>query len=67
MPADTQLYVAPDAPSQALIAVLLTKLQEAVTFAEAVRSADVTFVDTDMIEEHLASLDVAQFKIRGPQ
>jgi hypothetical protein len=67
MQADAQLYVAPDAPSQALIAVLLTKLQEATAFAEAVRNADITFVDTDMIADHLASLDVAQFKLWGPQ
>jgi hypothetical protein len=67
MSRDTQFYVAPDAPSQALIAILLTKLQEAVDFAEAVQGAAITYADYGLIEDHLASLDVAQFKIGRQQ
>ena len=65
IPFPVPLQVAPDARERAIIAILLTKLDEAVAFAEAVQGAAITYADYGLIEDHLASLDVAQLKIGG--
>jgi hypothetical protein len=61
-----QPHVAPDARERAVIAILLSKIDEAVAFAEAVQGADITYADYGLIEDHLASLDVAQIGIGRP-
>lgn len=65
IPFPAPLHMAPDARERAVIAVLLTKIDEAIAFAQAVQSGDIAFMDVDKIEDHLASLDVAQLNIGG--